>query len=89
VATMRKLTMSLLILTLLIISALQLCYIIATYRIDAPLEDFYPALVADALYHITASNDVTLFEDGSFTIGGCLPFAICNEEQHEETHLQP
>ena len=75
----------LIILALLIISALQFCYIIATYGIDAPLEDFYPAPVADALYTITASaknflDDVTLFEDGSFTIGGCLPFAICNEE---------
>ena len=77
---MKKLTIALLILALLIISALQFCYIIATYGIDAPLEDFYPAPIADALYGITASDKVTLFEDGSFTIGGCLPFAICNEE---------
>ena len=80
---MRKLIIASLILTLFIISALQFCYIIATYGIDAPLEDFYPALVADALYHITASDDVILFEDGSFiayNMHGCLPFAICNEE---------
>ena len=80
---MKKLTIALLILTLLVISTLQFCYIIATYGIDAPLEDFYPAPVADALYNITASDDVTLFEDGSFIaygVHGCLPFAICNEE---------